>query len=229
MSTQQEYWSAYYRTVFQQGQRWLDYSNERVQAQTFGLVLEAAGPIQGRRCVDVGCGWGQLARALFDLGAAAVTAIDVVAESMECLANEHPQIRWLTGDLSRDGLGLPHASVDLLLLVEVLQYMPLADTLRTAWQLLAPGGRLVAVVPNAACPIVASTRQRFDSRYAPASFEQLDREMSALEGVEEWAFRGLTFAEDQRIAPYETTPWARAPSWPRQPNRLQLAAIKTTQ
>jgi hypothetical protein len=112
------------------------------------------------------------------------------------------------------------------LLVEVLQYMPLAQTLRTAWELLAPGGRLVAVVPNADCPLVASTRQRFDSRYAPPTFEQLRREVCALEGVEQWACRGLSFAEDQRIAPYETTPWTQTPFWPRQSNRLQLAAIK---
>jgi len=226
MSTQQEFWSAYYRTVFQQGQHWLDYSNERVQAQTFGLVLEAAGPIGGRRCLDVGCGWGQLARALHDLGASAVTAIDVVAEPISRLSNEHAHIRWLTGDLSHDELGLPHASIDLVLLVEVLQYMPLAQTLRTAWKLLAPGGRLVAVVPNADCPIVASTRQRFDSRYAPPTFEQLRLEVCGLEGVEQWACRGLSFAEDQRIAPYEATLWTQTPSWPRQPNRLQLAAIK---
>lgn len=227
MSTQQEFWSAYYRNVFQQGQQWLDYSNERVQAQTFGLVLEAAGPIRGRRCLDVGCGWGQLARTLHDLGASAVTGIDVVAEPIERLSREVAHIRWLTGDLSRDDLGLPPASIDLVLLVEVLQYVPLPETLRTAWTLLAPGGRLVAVVPNADCAIVAGTRQRFDSRYSPPSFGQLAREIGALQGVERWACRGLSFAEDQRIAPYETTAWAQASDWTRQPNRLQLVAIKS--
>jgi len=228
MSTQQEFWSAYYRAVFQQGHHWLDYSNERVQAQTFALVLEAAGPILGRRCLDIGCGWGQLARALHELGASEVTAVDVVPETIERLSKLHAHVRWLTGDLSRDELGLPHASIDLLLLVEVLQYMPLAQTLRTAWKLLAPGGRLVAIVPNADCPIVAGTRERFDSRYAPPSFEQLRLEIGALSGVEHWACRGLEFAKDQRIAPYETTCWTQAPSWTRQPNRFQLALMKTT-
>jgi hypothetical protein len=94
---------------------------------------------------------------------------------------------------------------------------------------LAPGGRLVAVVPNADCSIVAGTRQRFDARYAPPTFEQLSREVGSLPGVAQWACRGLSFADDQRIAPYETTPWTRAPSWTRQPNRLQLAAVKTPQ
>jgi 2-polyprenyl-3-methyl-5-hydroxy-6-metoxy-1,4-benzoquinol methylase len=227
MSTQQEFWSDYYRAVFQQGNHWLDYSNERVQAQTFGLVLEAAGPIRGRRCLDVGCGWGQLARALHELGASEVTAIDVVPETIERLSKEHARVRWLAGDLSREELGLPHASIDLLLLVEVLQYMPLAQTLRTAWKLLAPGGRIVAVVPNADCPIVAGTRARFDSRYAPPSFEQLRLEIAELSGVEQWACRGLEFAKDQRIAPYETTGWTQEPSWTRQPNRFQLAIVKT--
>jgi 2-polyprenyl-3-methyl-5-hydroxy-6-metoxy-1,4-benzoquinol methylase len=226
MSTQQEFWSAYYRDVFQQGQRWLDYSNERVQSQTFGFVLEAAGPIRGRRCLDVGCGWGQLACALKDLGAAEVTAVDVVPEPIAQLTEQYPEIHWLTGDLSHDDLGLAPATVDVALLVEVLQYMPLGTALRRAWSLVAPGGRLVAVVPNAKCPIVNGTRQRFDSRYAPPALEQLAHELDALEGLEHWACRGLAFTEDQRIAPYAATPWTRQGLWPQQPNRLQIIAIK---
>jgi 2-polyprenyl-3-methyl-5-hydroxy-6-metoxy-1,4-benzoquinol methylase len=226
MGTQQEYWSTYYRGVFEQGRSWLDYSNGRVQAQTFGLVLEAAGPVVGKRCLDVGCGWGQLARTLHELGASEVTGVDVVAEPIAGLAKSHPHIRWLVGDLSRERLPLAPASVDVLLLVEVLQYMPLGASLAAAWSLLAPGGRLVAVVPNAACPIVAGTRARFDSRYAPPTVEQLAAAIASLDGVEQWACRGLAFAEDQRIAPYRVTPWATSGDWTQPPNRLQLVVSK---
>jgi sugar transferase EpsL len=64
---QRNFWSSYYGEVFEQQKPWLDYSNARVQAQTFGLA--AAGPVDGAACLDVGCGWGQLARALVALGA----------------------------------------------------------------------------------------------------------------------------------------------------------------
>lgn len=58
----ESFWAEYYEGVARKGEPWLDYSNERVQAQTFGLVLEALGALSGRSCLDVGCGVGQMAR-----------------------------------------------------------------------------------------------------------------------------------------------------------------------
>jgi 2-polyprenyl-3-methyl-5-hydroxy-6-metoxy-1,4-benzoquinol methylase len=226
VSTQAEFWGSYYRNVFHEGNRWLDYSNARVQAQTFGLALEAAGPVQGKRCVDVGCGWGQLARALHELGASSVTALDLVPEPITKLAEQHPEIRWLCGDLSAHIATLGAGSSDLILMIEVLQYVPLEATLATAWELLAPGGRLVAVVPNAECPIVSSTRKRFDGHYSPPTVAELQRGLSGLPGCEYWAYRGLVFGRDQRIGPYDVTQWTRGESWFSQPNRLQLVALK---
>jgi hypothetical protein len=39
MSTQEQFWSCYYGEIVKKANPWLDYSNERVQAQTFGLAL----------------------------------------------------------------------------------------------------------------------------------------------------------------------------------------------
>ena len=226
MTAGDAYWRTYYREVFEQRRSWLDYSNERVQAQTFGLVLEAAGPVNGRRCVDIGCGWGQLARTLHDLGAASVTGVDLVPEHIAQLSREIPHIRWLCGDLSAGELGLEPGSCEILLMVEVLQYMPFAATLARAWDLLAPGGRIVAVVPNASCPIVASTRERFGGRYAPPTLQDARTVLPALRDVQTWSYRGLTFAADQRIAPYEVTAWTQAEPAGPVPNRIQLTALK---
>jgi 2-polyprenyl-3-methyl-5-hydroxy-6-metoxy-1,4-benzoquinol methylase len=226
MSTHREFWGDYYRAVFESGQTWLDYSNERVQAQTFGLVLEAAGPLTGRRCLDIGCGWGQLARALHDFGAADVTAVDIVPEVIGQLAAEFPHIRWLAGNLAHDELGLTAEATDVLLLVEVLQYLPLERTLAIAWELLASGGRLVAVVPNADCPIVKATRARFDDRYEPVGVDGLRHAILGLTHVERWACRGLSFAHDQAIHPYEVTPWTQSAKWATAPNRLQVVVVK---
>lgn len=226
MSTQTQFWGDYYRGVFQQGQQWLDYSNDRVQAQTFGLALEAAGPVRGKRCIDVGCGWGQLARALNDLGAAAVTGLDLVPEPVAELTQQYSEIRWLCGDLPTHAAALGAGSADLILFIEVLQYVPFEATLATAWELLAPAGRLVGVVPNAECPIVTSTRQRFAGHYSPPTVADVGRCLAGLANSDYWAYRGLAFGRDQRIAPYDVTPWTQRADWAFAPNRLQLVALK---
>jgi 2-polyprenyl-3-methyl-5-hydroxy-6-metoxy-1,4-benzoquinol methylase len=71
-----EFWRAYYEEVFAKGTSYLDLSNETIQLQTFGAVLDGVGGVTGKSCLDVGCGWGQLARVLHVLGAASVCAID---------------------------------------------------------------------------------------------------------------------------------------------------------
>jgi SAM-dependent methyltransferase len=228
VSTQEQFWGDYYRGVFRQGNRWLDYSNDRVQAQTFGLALEAAGPVQGKRCVDVGCGWGQLARALHELGASVVTGLDLVPEPIAALTEQHPHIRWLCGDLTTHASALGTGATDLIMLIEVLQYVPFAATLATAWDLLAPGGRLVGVVPNAECSIVASTRQRFGGQYSPPTATDVGRGLAALPNSDYWGYRGLAFGRDQLIGPYDVTPWTNRADWSFAPNRLQLVALKRT-
>ena len=49
----QESWTEYYQRVFASGNPWLDYSNAHVQGQTFGVAIEAAGPINGKRCLVI--------------------------------------------------------------------------------------------------------------------------------------------------------------------------------
>src|SRR5262245_53363139 len=100
MTNQREtFWSEYYEDVAKKGDPWLDYSNERVQAQTFGLVVGALGPLAGRRCLDVGCGFGQLARAYQAFGAANVTGIDLSSELIQKLEKSLPGIDFRQGTL----------------------------------------------------------------------------------------------------------------------------------
>jgi SAM-dependent methyltransferase len=230
----EDFWAGYYRELSQRSEPWLDYSNERVQAQTFGVVLAALGPVAGRRALDVGCGYGQLARALEAVGAREVTGIDVTAELIERVRKLHPSIRWQVGTLESAELG----RFDLITLVEVLQYIPIAATLRRAWSLLAPGGRMVAVVPNRECPIVARAMTRFPGNYLPPSAQDLIEVAEQLGGCQGWGVQGMAFAEDQTLAPYAVSPWTRggAFAFPERlaaagvsahiPNRLVFAAAK---
>jgi 2-polyprenyl-3-methyl-5-hydroxy-6-metoxy-1,4-benzoquinol methylase len=225
------FWADYYNQLSQHAEPWLDYSNDRVQAQTFGLVLSALGSVLGRRCLDVGCGFGQLARALEAIGASQVTGIDVTSQFIERLRAQHPSIRWDVGTLDNPAYCSSLGSFDRISLVEVLQYVPIGPTLRRAWELLAPGGRLVAVVPNRECPIVARAMQRFPGKYLPPTPRELASVGEALctGGGNSWGVQGMSFAEDQILSPYAISNWTRVPAFVTAPNRLLFAALKASE
>jgi 2-polyprenyl-3-methyl-5-hydroxy-6-metoxy-1,4-benzoquinol methylase len=226
VSERKHFWTEYYRDVFRAGDPWLDYSNERVQIQTFAIALEAAGPVEGRRCLDVGCGRGQFARALLGLSASAVTGIDIVPEILEQHAAAAPAIRWLCGSVHDSEFAAGLDSYELVFLLEVLQYIPLVPILDALWPHVEPGGRVVAVVPNADCPIAARTRARFSARYDPPTVPQILDALSALPDVAHWAIRGMFFREHQTVVPYELSPWGTHTQWRSAPNRLQFVVLK---
>jgi len=225
MRERERFWAEYYRKLFRVGDPWLDYSNGRVQIQTFAAALEAAGPVEGRRCLDVGCGRGQFARALLGLNASAVTGIDIVPEVLEHAATA-PAIRWLCGSLQDSTFAAYLERYDLVFLLEVLQYVPLGPTLHAVWRHVTPGGRVVVVVPNGDCPIAARTRSRFGACYDPPTGAQVAAAVDALPDAEHWALRGLFFGADQTVAPYELSPWGIKTQWTVTPNRLQFVVLK---
>jgi 2-polyprenyl-3-methyl-5-hydroxy-6-metoxy-1,4-benzoquinol methylase len=226
MSERERFWTAYYRSVFRVGDPWLDYSNGCVQIQTFAAALDAAGPVDGRRCLDVGCGRGQFARALLGLSAAAVTAIDIVPEVLAQHAAATPGIRWLCGSLEDHDFVSALGDYELTFLLEVLQYVDLRPALQSLWPHVSAGGRLVAVVPNADCPIATRTRVRFGDRYDPVTAAQIAVAVDALPGAAAWALRGLFFGADQTVAPYELSPWSTRCEWTVAPNRWQFVVLK---
>jgi 2-polyprenyl-3-methyl-5-hydroxy-6-metoxy-1,4-benzoquinol methylase len=226
MKTQEQFWATYYRDVAKTGNSWLDYSNDRVQAQTFGLALEAAGPVGGKQCVDIGCGWGDFCRTLSVLRAAKVSGVDIVPEVIAQHQQTYPDIEWMCGSLHDPGLGGRLGFYDLAFLLEVLQYAPVAHALPVVWEHLRPGGRIVAVFPNAECPIVRRTRDRFGTNYAPPTLAQIDTVLRGLPDLEDVAYRGLSFAADQRMVPYEVSPWRSTGDWDNEPNRIQFVVVK---
>jgi 2-polyprenyl-3-methyl-5-hydroxy-6-metoxy-1,4-benzoquinol methylase len=225
MTIREAFWATYFEGVSRQGNSWLDYSNERVQAQTFGLALEAAGSVLDKRCVDYGCGHGQFCLALHSLGAGSVTGIDIVPDVIAHHQREYPHVRWLCASAGSTDLAEHVEPYDVAFLLEVLQYLPLEQTIDAVWERLVPGGRIVAVVPNAACEIVSKTRARFDARYDPPSLAQLQAVWADRPDLEQLAYRGLFFGTDQRLVPYEVSPWQTS-DWDGIPNRIQFVAIK---
>ena len=224
MEPDSAYWSAYYRGVHSEGRPWLDYSNERVQAQSLALALEAAGPLHGRSCLDVGCGNGQFALMTRAHGATRVVGVELVAETVARLKSEQPTVEWIAGDAGQEAATAALGSFDVVAALEVLQYVPFATVVSRLWGSVAPGGRLLAIVPNAACPIVARPVSRFGDNFRPVTAGELERQFTTLPGLACWGYRGLSFAEDQRIAPYSVSPWTTHGEWLHPPNRFLLMA-----
>ncbi len=225
-SKQTEFWADYYRRVFQESAGWLDYSNERVQAQTFALAIEAAGPLAGCRCLDVGCGRGQLALCLAALEAGEVVGIDIIAESIEACRREHPRVRWEIGTPENEPFVESLGDFDRIFLLEVLEYVAVDRTLQILWKRLRPGGRLVGVVPNRDDGIVRKTMSKFGGHYAPPGARELADALGSLPAHECWALRGMAFQEDQRLLPYAASAWTTEARWDPPPNRLAFVAMK---
>src|SRR5215211_4363657 len=132
----EDHWASYYRGVVEDGKPWLDYSNGRVQAQTFALALEGAGPVTGLRCLDVGCGWGQLTRVLGALGAAEPTGMDIVPDLITSLQETHPGQRWICGSPTDEALLESLGTFDVVFAVEVLQVVPFEPAVKALWKLV---------------------------------------------------------------------------------------------
>jgi 2-polyprenyl-3-methyl-5-hydroxy-6-metoxy-1,4-benzoquinol methylase len=233
--SRESFWAEYYENVARKGEPWLDYSNERVQAQTFGLVLEALGPLAGRNCLDVGCGFGQMSRTFVAMGAERVLGLDLSQELISKLQGRFPEIDFRRGSLGDPALRASLGSFDRICLIEVLQYLPIFETLEQAWSLLEPDGRLVVVVPNRACPIVERAVERFVGNYLPPTATELGDALSKFSDAWEWQLQGLWFAIDQTLYPYVRGDGSSSAVAPRgaagegtllPPNRLLLTVHK---
>lgn len=224
-TTRDTYWADYYAGVHRDSQAWLDYSNAAVQHQSLSLALESAGAVAGRTCLDVGSGRGQFSLMLRDLGGS-VTAIEIVPDTVARLGREHPDVRWLAGDAGNEASYAGIDACDLVFALEVLQYVPFAETVALLWSKVKPGGRLVGIIPNRECPIVAKPMARFGGRFMAMDAASIGKALGALPGLACWRLRGMSFALDQRIAPYEVSPWTDAGGWPTPPNRFQFVATR---
>jgi len=204
----------------------LDCSNERVHAQTIALALDAAGSVVGNRCLELGCGRGQLSCCLAALGADHLVAVDLIPAMIQENKVRHPQIQRMCSDISDQDSINQLGLFDRIFAVEVLQCVPFESTIQPFFEKLLSGGRLIRVVPNGECPIVARTVERFDGNYVPVVSAQIKTLFESCPKIEWWSCRGLGFAEDQRIAPCDPTAWTVDLCWHKPPNRLMFVATK---
>ncbi|MGO9047058.1 MAG: class I SAM-dependent methyltransferase [Xanthobacteraceae bacterium] len=110
-------------------------------------VLATIGPVAGLRIIDVGCGEGQMSRALAALGAD-VVGYDPFIEETEPTAHGAGKFRLVRA--AADAIPEPDQSADLVLFIFSLHHVPgakLAGALAEARRVLRPSGRLYVAEP----------------------------------------------------------------------------------
>lgn len=110
--------------------------------------IEPLLPAFSARVLEVGCGAGRTLESLKQTGRAAWTCgIELVDEAAQDAAGRVDQI--LVGDVERLEIPIAPRSLDLILLLDVLEHIadPWATMSRLAG-LLKPGGHVIASIPN---------------------------------------------------------------------------------
>jgi SAM-dependent methyltransferase len=221
------FWSQHYDRLAESSQPWLDYSNDRTQQQSLAISLEAMGSVLDRRCLDVGCGKGQLSLILWALGAEKVTAVDSSRRNIESARRKYPFIQWEHGDIQSFLEIAAMESFDAIFAVEVMQYLDFRAAMDLFMHRLRPGGRFVLLVPNGECPIVKKVIARYQGYYCCPSARDFKKWTSSRKDVARWHMRGLLFQKDQFWMPYQVTRWTKNPRWKKQPNRILFALEKS--
>ncbi len=114
-------------------------------AERIEFIVERVG--RGKRVVDLGCRYGDLAARFVDGNE--VVGVDIDREAAAACARS---LGIETHVLDLNGpLGFPDASFDVAVLSEVLEHLPYPDlVLQEIHRILRPGGVLVGSVPNGA-------------------------------------------------------------------------------
>ena len=115
-------------------------------------LLAIVGPVEGLHIIDVGCGEGQLARALANRGARVTGCDPFIAETAW---TTHGNGSYRLVKAPADALGEPDQSADLVLFVFSLHHVPeakLKGALAEARRVLRPSGRLYVAEPLAQGP-----------------------------------------------------------------------------
>lgn len=135
----------------------------RERRALFGAAARAAlGRVRGRRCLDLGCGPGVLARDFAALGFDTL-GVDASANMIALARAEPSPARFVQADL-QEFLRAPQPPAALVVASSVLEYLddPLA-LLRAVAALLEPGGTFLFSIPNrrSALRAVEPLLQRF--------------------------------------------------------------------
>jgi ubiquinone/menaquinone biosynthesis C-methylase UbiE len=115
-------------------------------------MIQAVGPLSGRRIIDVGCGEGQIARVLAARGAE-VQGYDPFIQPSDWIEEGEGRFRLSNG--LADAIPEPDGSADIVLFFLSLHHVPapsMARALAEGKRLLKPFGVLCVIEPLAEGP-----------------------------------------------------------------------------
>jgi SAM-dependent methyltransferase len=178
MTLSQDIAKAYYATTASRAHRptkeWYEVSASGWARRLRGWLPENPNA----RCLDLACGCGEVMYLLHSCGYSRVTGVDLCADELR------EARRFVVGELvEKDVLEylkeLPSESVDLVTALNFLEHLD-RDTCRAVLaecrRVLAVGGSLVAMVPNAMSPFAGVTRHwdiTHEWSFTPNNFRQL--------------------------------------------------------
>lgn len=156
-------------------------SAEYYEQATAGLMYRLRPWIpQNRdaRCLDLGCGCGEVLYLLEGLGFQSTVGVDLCQEEVN-QAKAHVKGNLICEDVLNYLRQCSSASVDFITALNLLEHLSkdtLLAVLTEAKRVLRPGGALVAMVPNAISPFGGLTRHwdiTHEWAFAPNNFQQL--------------------------------------------------------
>lgn len=144
--------------------------------------------VQDKDVVDLGSGTGELCKLAVQKGARHIVGVNMSAGEIE-FARSQVDAEFVLQDIEAYLQARPEASVDRIFALNILEHLDkdkLVGVLEAAFRCLRPGGRLVAMVPNATSPFGGMTRYWDITHYnafTPSSVLQLSRLVGFGEGA----------------------------------------------
>jgi cyclopropane fatty-acyl-phospholipid synthase-like methyltransferase len=138
------------------------------------FLLNLCGSLQGKVCLDLGCGEGYVARELMKRGAKSTLGIDISEQMIQSAINQQSEtqyegLEYRVADLRDDTEQLGN-SYDLVMAVFLFNYMSVDEmhrTMRFAYSKLVTGGRLIFSVPHPSLPFLK--RDEFPFYFDPSA------------------------------------------------------------
>jgi 2-polyprenyl-3-methyl-5-hydroxy-6-metoxy-1,4-benzoquinol methylase len=111
------------------------------------------------RCLDLGCGHGNILHALRTLGFQRLEGVDLSAEQVTIASKEFPQVEQMS--LTEKLQSAPPASYDLITLFDVIEHLTkseILDLFELLVSRLAPNGIVIIHCPNGDSPFIGPVR-----------------------------------------------------------------------
>lgn len=136
--------------------------------------------VEGRDVIDLGSGTGQLCALALERGATHAMGVNLSKQEVD-FARKHSRAEFVIDDITHFLHSQPDDSTDRIFALNILEHLDkdtLLELLTQSLRVLRPGGRLVAMVPNATSPFGSMTRYwdfTHHNAFVPSSVRQLTR------------------------------------------------------